>query len=685
MQKLILKFFEERIDLLSILLIFLFNLIIFNRYFPLTEGWWETYAYLLNSGLNPIKDFEIAFPPFFLYLNSMYLNFFGTDFYIFRLIGVFAFTLQSILLLILLRQYFSNFASSLSVLIAEFLFISMPIFIAKDYHTYVYIFEFLTLILFVKHFKCETNSTKVILFVLSIITLFILFLIKQNIGLILFFSMLLVLLFDKKPKRIIFIKQIIFIICFIALFIFYNIFFGFDFKIISSQNDSKGSLFTIAFRFIIDEGNNKPLINSIIVIAFFLFFKYIVDKYYFTIRFKIINSFLGKALIEFYRGLPKYLHDIFRMVILVLFVLIFSFYIKNIIVFTIATVLYVILMIYYKENKFIFYKEYLIILIPIVGISYCNTQTTTFDFGGLLLAIAFSSAYIINYLSQYVRLYLKISVAIFVSFIIIQRFQMPYYWWENAQDSIFNSKEETSYKALKGMYVDKEMKIIYDKLNKYIEDNSDTKYDCYFFNLPLLYILNEKLPPHKLVGHWFDVTPTNSLDVEYSNFTNLPKKNVIFFQSTALSFDVHKYLKRKDNLVQEKFYKKINSLVNEFQYEFIESFSIPNRDFYDFKTKNSQLTTNVILQNKDFQNMTINEFSKKMNSDSLIIEKIYRNNILIFEQKMINSDKNITLEIGDIISLKDKYVNLFYFVPKIGVQPINSALWNSVNIYKKID
>ena len=175
------KVFNYRLDVIVVLLIFIFNLFLFNKYFPVTEGWWEKYAYLFNSGLSPSEDFEIAFPPLFMYINSIYLDLFGKNFFIFRLIGVFLFTLQSILLLMILKKFFSTNVSSLSVLLAEFLFISMPIFIAKDYHTYVYVFEFMTILFLLKSVKSDEKKSQYFLLIVSTIFVTLLFLIKQNI------------------------------------------------------------------------------------------------------------------------------------------------------------------------------------------------------------------------------------------------------------------------------------------------------------------------------------------------------------------------------------------------------------------------------------------------------------------------------------------------------------------------
>ncbi|WP_297944254.1 hypothetical protein [uncultured Campylobacter sp.] len=126
---------------LSITLIL--HLFIFNHYFSLQEGWWETYAYLVNRGEVINKDFYLAWTPLFVYINAFYQKIFGINFFAFACIGVVAAMIQVILLYLVLREFFSKPASAIGATFASFLWFSMETYIPKDYHTYVFIIEFL--------------------------------------------------------------------------------------------------------------------------------------------------------------------------------------------------------------------------------------------------------------------------------------------------------------------------------------------------------------------------------------------------------------------------------------------------------------------------------------------------------------------------------------------------------------
>jgi len=135
----------------------------------------------------------------------------------------------------------------MSVLLSEFLFISMPLFIAKDYHTYVYIFELLVLLSFIKYLKVKNIIYRYFFLLVSVFFMVLLFLTKQNIGLIFIagiFTLFLIFAIINKGKNYFWIDLIfyIFFLTAVSLIIFSMI--NFDYKIITN-NDSKGNIFTI--------------------------------------------------------------------------------------------------------------------------------------------------------------------------------------------------------------------------------------------------------------------------------------------------------------------------------------------------------------------------------------------------------------------------------------------------------
>ena len=243
------------------------HLLIFNHYFSLQEGWWETYAYLVNRGEVINKDFYLAWTPLFVYINAFYQKIFGINFFAFACIGVVVAMIQVILLYLVLREFFSKPASAIGATFASFLWFSMETYIPKDYHTYVFIIEFSTLLFLVKSIKNENSKQGFIYQIFGILFLVLLFFIKQNVGLVLFASLFVSYAFISSSVKNYF-KRIGFLLLFtIIFFASINFIMPFDPSSIT-DNDSKGSLWTIATRFIFEPELSRIL--TISVLEFFI-------------------------------------------------------------------------------------------------------------------------------------------------------------------------------------------------------------------------------------------------------------------------------------------------------------------------------------------------------------------------------------------------------------------------------
>ncbi len=78
--------------------------------------------------------------------------------------------------------------------------------------------------------------------------------------------------------------------------------------------------------------------------------------------------------------------------------------------------------------------------------------------------------------------------------------------------------------------MNQKLSYIFDYIHDYVPKNTVSDKDFYFFNLPIMYLLNDKIPPYHLVTQWFDVTPTKLIKQEYINFTDQPR--TLFYINT---------------------------------------------------------------------------------------------------------------------------------------------------------
>ena len=193
-----------------------------------------------------------------------------------------------------------------------------------------------------------------------------------------------------------------------------------------------------------------------------------------------------------------------------------------------------------------------------------------------------------------------------------------------------------------------------------------------------MYLLNDKIPPYHLVTQWFDVTPTKLIKQEYINFTNRPTKNIVLYQYYKKAFDINKRLLRKDDFIQEDFYKIMNKWVKEGRYKFINSFVVPNSLMFNNASKNLNIQTDVIIQNSNFFDQSYERFYLWLQDSGVNLIQITRDGVVL-------QDINNTIRNSDIVTLNGNVANIMEILPQLGVEPIDKANFNTINIYRRND
>ena len=663
---------------LSITLIL--HLFIFNHYFSLQEGWWETYAYLVNRGEVINKDFYLAWTPLFVYINAFYQKIFGINFFAFACIGVVAAMIQVILLYLVLREFFSKPASAIGATFASFLWFSMETYIPKDYHTYVFIIEFSTLLFLVKSIKNENSKKGIIYQILGILFLVLLFFIKQNVGLVLFASLFVSYAFISSSVKDYF-KRIGFLLLFtVIFFVSVNFIMPFDPASIT-DNDSKGSLWTIATRFIFEPDLRRVLVMGIleffIILILVYFRKKIVYRYdalvgQIAARTTILFQFTIVAI-----GLTALTYIALFHNTVILYIIKYVSYIS----FSVAMILYIMFAaMFYKNSRIFGSKIYIFITFCAAAIVYSNTFTTiTLNMNSILLCAGLAFGFLLNQnLRKIARILLIYWMLIMVSFIVYVKFLIPYNWLENYQGSVFEAKSESSYIPLKNIYMNQKLSYIFDYMHDYVPKNTVSDKDFYFFNLPIMYLLNDKIPPYNLVTQWFDVTPTRLIKQEYIDFTNRPTENIVLYQYYKKAFDINKRLLRKDDFIQEDFYNSMNEWVKQSRYKFIKSFVVPNSLMFNNAYKNLNIQIDVIIQNSKFFGQSYEKFYIWLQGENLNLMRITRDGAAL-------QDINDVIRNSDIVTLSGNAAHIMEVFPQLGVEPIDKANFNTINIYRRND
>lgn len=108
----------------SLIVYAVFNLHLVNKFFPITEGWFQDAANYINNGQTLYKDFYMFIPPGFPLLTSAISALSDNVFLIFRLIGIAERLAMLALVYRILRRLFSPMVSAVSALTGAVVYIA---------------------------------------------------------------------------------------------------------------------------------------------------------------------------------------------------------------------------------------------------------------------------------------------------------------------------------------------------------------------------------------------------------------------------------------------------------------------------------------------------------------------------------------------------------------------------------
>lgn len=671
----------------ALLVIGVFNLLIFNRYFPLSEGWWETYGYLYNLGLKPYRDFNLAFTPLFTIINGYLLDIFGSSFFNLRLFGVAVYLLAIFFLQLFLEQFYSAKTSAIAVIVASFLVFSEPQFIAKDYHTYQLLLVSLALLL---HTWMAGNASLTKLqnlggtLLLGLMVCLIIFL-KQNVGVLLyvaFMASFLLLRGEWLIPRLLALGMG----AAIAIFVMLPIVSFADWQNVLFANDAKGDLVTVLGRALIDPANRRIIKISAIIATAYFFVHYLINS---KVNGKMewwhsVHSILEQPLAQ--RALMA------STALLVVGVAITNTTYGLLRELLIPVTLALLIVLSYKIYQRVRYNlsfevnaKCVAIVLPLLALAYSNTNTASFDFNGMQIPVAFAVGWILSRIevlpNQKFWLLGSLIFLAIVPRIIVGKLMVPYSWWENVQGSVFSAKYQTNYQDMTGIYVNDKYRDVFNVVKQAVDDYSLTNSDVYFYNLPIFYSLHKKTPPFRVVVHWFDVVSSRQMENELLALEKQPPRVIVALEPPPTAFAANRQLKHSAHLPQEDFLNQLDQWVYKKKYRLVRSIALPTRVLRGLGIEGQEITQDISVQNSIFLGKDVQRISNELG----LAQK---------QTKMLGVIRNglaypiiagFTLEAGDALRLQGDYREVMVLSEKIGVARESPRDWNSVNIYLRDD
>lgn len=502
---------------------------------PLTEGWYESIAWVSkDQGL--YKDYYFALPPLFINIISLLDQVTGSLLGI-RLIFTVFNLLQFITLAFLCKLVTRNtLASIVGAFIAQtYLFAYMPSWLSKDYHVLVSVLVNTVLILL----TLGGSKEKLIYVTLAGVGTGLLLLTKQNVGAILALSVISAIIFNYKKYKIS--ASLIYIISTLLLLLAYSTLFGYEWISTYVGNDSKGDIKKIIFRFILEKHivyliKDALIIASILAIVYF--FKNILENN------KVIKTF---SINYEYLAIPT--------LIVLANILLNQSYTNSIYAYSIAVIIFTLILQIVKINLAEF-TGINIVAIPCVGLFYAGTLTAGFNYVSLELLIAISITFIFTCYFNFFKLnFYSLSI-----FYIVLIFSFPlnrlndyvYGWWDYRIGSIFQmNKKIEGIKYLNGINVDLTTKEIYENANRIVGSLPSNYSLLAYPNIPIFYRLFEKYPVIRFPVLWFDVVPSSFNSEILSDLKQKKPDIVIWFKPSLAVYRGHTNLIKRSSVVEE--------------------------------------------------------------------------------------------------------------------------------------
>jgi hypothetical protein len=664
-----------------------FNLLTFNRYFPLSEGWWETYGYLYNSGLRPYRDFDLAFTPLFTLVNAGLLRLFGDSFFAIRLLGVGVFLCAVLALQLLLERLSSPRASAVAVLVATFLVIFEPQFIAKDYHLWQLLLVALALLLHVHLAVAADLSPRRRLggtaLLGALVTL--VFLLKQNVGGLLLAAIAasLPLVDRRRPlARLAAYGAGVALTLLAAL----PVVSPSEWRQLLLANDAKGSLGTVLLRFWQEELNRRPLTLALeMAIAVVVARRVFAPPTRWTgIWSDEFGAFLRRSNDEVGAFVRRPVVRRAAFVALVVAVAASGNAIrKAALPWIIPVTLALLALAAWHVASGLLGRgrapdpRAAALVLPLGALAYANTTTAAFDFNGMHVVVAIAIAALLAAVEGWAPprwwYVAALALAVIVPEIFAAKLRVPYAWWGHRQPSVFSAVHEPAYQQLRGMYVSAEYRDALDAVKRDVDEHSRSRSDAFFYNLPALYWLHGKLPPTRTVVQWFDVVSSRALDADLQTLERSPPRIVVALEPMPAAYAANRSLKGTDHLPQEDFRALMDRWVEDGTFRLVRSIALPGT------RRAGEIEQEIVVQNQRAIGESLEALLRAGGPDWDSLE------VRLRLPAATAREAGGVLRAGDVVEVEGELADVRRLSELLGIARGDSRDWHTVNVYVRAD
>lgn len=535
--------------LASVFLVAMVDLLILPWYFPPTEGWWETYAWLMNESSNLYSEIKVPFPPLQIIWTRFQLDLLGVNFISLRLIGVVTHGLAVTFTYLWLEKLTTPRAAFVGALLPS-LYVIYPngAYIVRDYHTSVELFVAAALFAstYIIRFpateftKCNGPNWKALL--LAGMSCGFLVLLKQNIGVFFTFGLVLcVILFryesaDQHRLKSCGLAAFIFVIGLALPLVALSCYFGVDWFSVYIGNQSKGSLGHVLFRFLTDPTSRKILFIAALFLALLPGWS-LVLKIYSKVGSGMPQSSILGNLTPFVR-------------------IVFVVAIAKGINLSLSNVIFSAAIAWvghqpFRERKDAGWLRYG--FIPLSMLVYSGTLTAGYNSVSMQMVLAGMISCGVVALESRVKIgRMQVLGAGFAVSLLVLALKLAgplYDWWGLRQSGLMAAKHSLAFNELSGFRVDQRTSQLFEIANSKKEKLADEDTILSYPSMPILYMLLQKKPVVNVPVMWFDVSSYSKSEDVVATLQKNPPKIVFWLRPPDFVYEGHSKLRGQPSLM----------------------------------------------------------------------------------------------------------------------------------------
>lgn len=567
--------------LLIVFYIIAYQIVTFNRYLPVQEGWFQFYVQEIMNGKVMYRDFYMFIQPLYTYQMAFITNIFGNDFIVYRLYGIFERIIIGSVLYVILNYFFRPKYSFIAAVTSFMVYASSQQDIVYSYYQTCLLYSILMLYYALKlydSFLRNKNNTWMLAILIGILGSFS-FLCKQTLGLlvpIIIIFYLGIFLYKKNRPRAIHNLVLIIISYVVPISICYSWLYirgAFPFYInqVFGGSSSKGSIGTILFGFL----PRMVTLDNIILLSLFLvivFLAYLVEVFIhrWLIKYKPARECNTDSLVIY-----MFLFTVVACISICYFEPTFSYYIfttakflycKRLLVhltfyFTVIFIVWIGVGYYIKKGQSEFNIRLLLVVLFSVCVFYTHGLSGILEEHSVLPALGVLICMILTIKTPWPRFknILVITLCLIViSLCSVQRFNSPYLWWGWQEPPVYMALEKSQLSQLKGLYLSHNTNETITDITETINDNTTINDTVFTFPHILIFnYLTERDNGLFAKVHYFDVCPDNVAKEDAIKLSDTPPKIIVWLNLTEEEWSFHENRFRGGNMSGQRLIKEV--------------------------------------------------------------------------------------------------------------------------------